>query len=210
VAGKRDAADDLAQETAARAWEFRRSFTPGTNMKAWLGTILRNQYYSSRRREWRQVPWTAELDRITFAPPEKQRWTVELSDTACAMNALPDQIRDTVILVCLCGFSYQETAQLTMVAVGTVKSRVCRGREFLAATLESARSQTQGLKPATGNSLVEWFDQIHRLEISARRTLASGNFAGFHVFRTTPKMAVRRPIGLLPSSDIAVGGQTAA
>src|ERR1700722_13341924 len=88
LARRRELAEDLVQETAMRAWQFRRSFVPGTNMKGWLSTILRNQFYSHGRRDWREVSWTPELDATTLAPPERQKWTLELSDTACAMNAL--------------------------------------------------------------------------------------------------------------------------
>src|SRR5690349_4665318 len=57
LSGHRDLADDLAQDTLVRAWQSRDSFVPGTNLKAWLFTILRNQYFSDRRRAWRQVAW---------------------------------------------------------------------------------------------------------------------------------------------------------
>jgi RNA polymerase sigma-70 factor (ECF subfamily) len=199
LAGRRELAEDLVQETAMRAWQFRRSFVPGTNMKGWLSTILRNQFYSHGRRDWREVSWTPELDATTLAPPERQRWTVELSDTACAMNALPDELRDTMLLVCFCGFSYQETAQLLMVALGTVKSRVGRGREFLTRLLDGTESRSLRLRPANGDSLVDWFRQIDRLEDCARRTLVSGNFEGFRAFRPTPRMAVRQANAPSPS-----------
>ena len=57
LTGNQEAADDLAQETLVKAWQSRASFIPGTNLKAWLFTILRNQFYSDRRRAWRQAPW---------------------------------------------------------------------------------------------------------------------------------------------------------
>src|ERR1041385_2974538 len=57
---RHEGADDLAQEALVKAWQSRDSFVPGTNLKAWLFTILRNQFYSERRRAWRQVPWDAE------------------------------------------------------------------------------------------------------------------------------------------------------
>jgi len=198
LARRRELAEDLVQETAMRAWQFRRSFVPGTNMKGWLSTILRNQFYSHGRRDWREVSWTPELDATTLAPPERQKWTLELSDTACAMNALPDELRDTMLLVCFCGLSYQETAHLLIVALGTVKSRVGRGREFLARFLDGGGARSLGLRPANGDSLIDWFRQIDRLEDCARRTLDSGNFGGFRADRTTPRMAVRQANGLSP------------
>src|SRR3978361_475823 len=60
LCGSQDGADDLAQETLVKAWQSRATFTPGTNLKAWLFTILRNQFYSDRRRAWRQTPWDQE------------------------------------------------------------------------------------------------------------------------------------------------------
>src|SRR5665213_4414216 len=60
LTGNPEAADDLAQETLVKAWQSRASFIPGTNLKAWLFTILRNQFYSDRRRAWRQAPWDQE------------------------------------------------------------------------------------------------------------------------------------------------------
>src|SRR3954468_19536067 len=60
LTGNQEAADDLAQETLVKAWQSRSTFIPGTNLKAWLFTILRNQFYSNRRRAWRQAPWDQE------------------------------------------------------------------------------------------------------------------------------------------------------
>ena len=57
LTGNQESADDLAQETLVKAWQSRATFIPGTNLKAWLFTILRNQFYSDRRRAWRQAPW---------------------------------------------------------------------------------------------------------------------------------------------------------
>ena len=59
-----DAADDLAQEALVKAWQSRQKFAAGTNLKAWLFTILRNQYYSDRRRSWRQAPWDQDAPNV--------------------------------------------------------------------------------------------------------------------------------------------------
>ena len=69
LTGNQEAADDLAQETLVKAWQSRSSFIPGTNLKAWLFTILRNQFYSDRRRAWRQAPW----DQDAAAPTDARR-----------------------------------------------------------------------------------------------------------------------------------------
>jgi RNA polymerase sigma-70 factor (ECF subfamily) len=190
IVRKRDLAEDLVQDTARKAWEFRHSFTRGTNLKAWLSTILRHHFYGAQRRAWRNSPWTEELEKTLFAPPEQQQWTVELSEVACAMNAFTDEQRNTMIVVCLCGFSYDEAALLFSVESGTVKSRVCRTRESLAQILGRGLWQMAKLRPANGNSLVEWLERIERLEARARGALLSGNFAAFQAACATTKIAV--------------------
>jgi RNA polymerase sigma-70 factor, ECF subfamily len=195
IARKRDAAEDLAQETARKAWEFRQSFTHGTNFKAWLITILRNQFYSTQRRAWRNVAWSDELERSLLAQPA-QRWTIELSEAACAMNTLNDEVRNTMIVVCLCGFSYQEAALLFTVQSGTVKSRVSRTRESLAAILGRSPPRMPKLRPANGNALGEWLDRIERLEECAHQALRSGNFTDFQAACATTKIAVARQVEL--------------
>ena len=65
LTGNQEGADDLAQETLVKAWQSRATFIPGTNLKAWLFTILRNQFYSDRRRAWRQAPWDQDAAELT-------------------------------------------------------------------------------------------------------------------------------------------------
>ena len=127
--------EDLAQEALARAWRSRDRFQRGTNLKAWLFTILRNEYYSQRRRTWRQSHWDeAKAERIA-APPAPQLWSLELSDTANAMRELPDHQREALVLVAAGGVSYEDAAAICDVPVGTVKSRVARGRTALISKL---------------------------------------------------------------------------
>src|SRR6478752_10285419 len=98
LTGNPEAADDLAQETLVKAWQSRSSFIPGTNLKAWLFTILRNQFYSDRRRAWRQAPWDeSAAERVPIARGE-QTWAVQLSDTARALRGLPAEQREALIL----------------------------------------------------------------------------------------------------------------
>src|ERR1700677_3223950 len=84
LTGNQEAADDLTQETMNKAWQSRSSFIPGTNLKAWLFTILRNQFYSDRRRAWRQAPWDQDAAERIPGASEEQSWAAELSDTARA------------------------------------------------------------------------------------------------------------------------------
>lgn len=82
LSGRTEGADDLAQETLVKAWQSRESFAAGTNMKAWLFTILRNQFYSERRRAWRQTPWDADAaERI------RKQWRTDLGGGAFGHRA---------------------------------------------------------------------------------------------------------------------------
>jgi RNA polymerase sigma-70 factor (ECF subfamily) len=138
LCGNPDMADDLAQETLVKAWQSRSSFAPGTNLKAWLFTILRNQFYSDRRRAWRQAPWDQEAAERIPGASEEQAWAAQLSDTARALTALSDEQREALILVGAGGFSYEAAARICNCAVGTVKSRVARARKTLIAMLEGS------------------------------------------------------------------------
>jgi RNA polymerase sigma-70 factor (ECF subfamily) len=128
LCGNPEMADDLAQEALVRAWQSRDSFVPGTNLKAWLFTILRNQFYSDRRRAWRQAPWDQESAERIPGSTQDQNWAADLSDTARALRSLSDEQREALILVGAGGFSYEEAAAICHCAVGTVKSRVARAR----------------------------------------------------------------------------------
>jgi RNA polymerase sigma-70 factor (ECF subfamily) len=127
----RDQADDLAQEVMVKAWRAKNRFEPGTNMKAWLFTILRNELFSRRRRDWRQAHWDEDAAESMPAAPNAQVWSLELCDTADALHSLPDDQREAVVLVGAAGFSYQEAADICSVPLGTIKSRVARGRTAL-------------------------------------------------------------------------------
>ena len=136
LCGHRDLADDLAQDTLVRAWQARDSFVPGTNLKAWLFTILRNQYFSDRRRAWRQVAWSDDTADLIPASQGDQEPSSELSDAVRAMWQLSAEQREALILVGAGGFSYEQAAAVSGCAVGTVKSRVARARRALMAILD--------------------------------------------------------------------------
>jgi RNA polymerase sigma-70 factor (ECF subfamily) len=163
LSGKPDIAEDLAQETLAKAWRSRNSFTPGTNLKAWLCAILRNEFYSYQRRAWRRIPWDPELVETLAAPPEEQHWAVELSDTACAMHDLSEAQREALILVGVGGYSYEDAAALLNSAVGTVKSRVGRARQSLRENLNGRRPLRNEMRPANGNAMNELLARLSQL-----------------------------------------------
>jgi len=124
-------ADDLVQDTLIKAWTNRDKFEPGTNLRAWLFTILRNTYYTSvlrRRREVRDE--TGEYaETLTSAPT--QEWTVAMRALQTALQQLPAEHREALILVGAAGLSYEEAAEICGCALGTIKSRVNRARARL-------------------------------------------------------------------------------
>ena len=140
LCGRRAIAEDLAQEALAKAWRARERFELGTNLKAWLFTILRNEFYSHARKAWRETHWDDDLGDNIPAPPREQEWAMELSDAARALNALPDCQREPLILVSAGGLSYEEAANICGTPVGTTKSRVARGRAAMARSLDGSKS----------------------------------------------------------------------
>ena len=124
-------ADDMVQDALVKAWSNLEKFQPGTNMRAWLFTILRNTYYSNRRKAKREVAdadgsITAGLSR---KPDHDGR--LNLMDFETAFAKLPEEQREALVLVGASGFAYEEAAETCGVAVGTIKSRVNRGRAKL-------------------------------------------------------------------------------
>jgi RNA polymerase sigma-70 factor, ECF subfamily len=175
LSGRRELAEDLAQETLAKAWGARRSFSPGSNLKAWVFAILRNELYSRRRRDWRQVPWNDVLGVTIAAPPGEQHWALELSDTACAMRGLSDPQREALILVGVGGLSQDDAASVSKIPVGTVKSRLGRARKALKEILDSRSLLPIKSRPSTGDAMNEILAQLSHLHpIHAR---AAGGIA---------------------------------
>jgi RNA polymerase sigma factor (sigma-70 family) len=135
LSGNRDLADDLVQETLMKAWAARSRFQAGTNMRAWTFIILRNLFLSQMRRSRFTGEWDdLTADRLLAAPAGQDR-QVELGDVQRALQHLPQSQREALILVGAGGFAYEEAADICGVAVGTIKSRVARGRVALEALL---------------------------------------------------------------------------
>ncbi len=146
-------ADDLVQDTVLKAWSKLDHFTPGTSMRAWLFTILRNSYYSMQRKGRRE---TADVDgafaaRLSQAPDHDGR--LALRDFAGAFAQLPDDQREVLILIGASGFSYEEAAQTCGCAIGTIKSRANRGRARLAEMLQLGPDEHPAISDPTANGI---------------------------------------------------------
>ena len=136
LTGDPTAADDLAQDAMMKAWDARASYQMGTNMKAWTFMILRNQFYSEKRRSWRQSQLDQEAAERTLVAVDDPEAPVALDELRLALASLPEEQREALILVGAGGFAYEEAAEICNCAVGTVKSRVSRARRALQQTLE--------------------------------------------------------------------------
>jgi RNA polymerase sigma-70 factor (ECF subfamily) len=139
LCGDPAAADDLAQDAMMKAWDARTSFQPGTNMKAWTFMILRNQFYSEKRRSWRQSQLDQEAAERTLVAADDPAAPIALDELRQALSSLPDEQREALILVGAGGFAYEEAAEICGCAVGTIKSRVARGRVALEALLSEGK-----------------------------------------------------------------------
>ncbi|MBC7986694.1 MAG: sigma-70 family RNA polymerase sigma factor [Sphingomonadaceae bacterium] len=139
LSGNRDTADDLVQETLLKAWAARKRFQAGTNMRAWTFIILRNLFLSQMRRSRFKGEWDdLTADRLLAAPASQDRH-VELGDLQRALMHLPEPQREALILVGAGGFAYEEAAEICGCAVGTIKSRVARGRVALEALMAEGK-----------------------------------------------------------------------
>lgn len=151
-------AEDLTQDALAKAWSRRHSFTPGTNLRAWLFIILRNTYYSHQRRAWRSTPFDPEVAVRTLAVEPTAPHTVELNEVRTALNMLPREQREALVLIAAAGISYEEAALICNVATGTMKSRVNRARTQLSAILE--RGQLPRDVTPNGDAIAEIFSLV--------------------------------------------------
>jgi RNA polymerase sigma-70 factor, ECF subfamily len=131
-----DRADDLVQETLLRAWAHIESFVPGTNMAAWLFTILRNAFHSEMRKRRREVADTDGVYAGTLKSEPQQPVQRQFEELRAALVQLPVEQSEALLLIAASGFSYEEAARICGCAVGTIKSRVNRARERLSDLLQ--------------------------------------------------------------------------
>jgi RNA polymerase sigma-70 factor, ECF subfamily len=155
LSGNVDRADDLVQETLLRALANIDSFQPGTNMSAWLFTILRNLFRSEYRKRRREVEDGDGSYAETLKSQPEQSSRVEFEEFRTALAKLPPDQREALILVGASGFSYEEAADICGCAVGTIKSRVNRARSRLAELLAIESADDFGPDRTTRAVLVE-------------------------------------------------------
>jgi len=141
-------AADLVQEALLRALSNVERFQPGTNLKAWLFTILRNEHYSQLRRQKFEA---VGMDTSTLPEPSvlpDHDGEIELRELNNALSTLPTGQRTALLLVSASGLSYEEAAAICGCAVGTIKSRVARAREMLVELLDNSKSAPRRRAPA--------------------------------------------------------------
>jgi RNA polymerase sigma-70 factor (ECF subfamily) len=153
----RNDAEDLVQDTLAKAWTARATFQAGTNLKAWLFTIMRNVCVSGRRRAWRSVPLDPQDAENALVAHDDASASDDLSELSDAMQRLPEMQRRLLLLAGPAGLSYAEMAKIMGCAIGTVKSRVSRARTaaMLSIAQGSRRADRRGTPPsAVFNSMM--------------------------------------------------------
>ena len=150
LSGSRDTADDLVQETLLKAWAARDRFQAGTNMRAWTFIILRNLFLSQMRRARFKGEWDDFTADRLLAMPAGQDRQIDLSDLQRGLLQLPQAQREALILVGAGGFAYEEAASICNCAVGTIKSRVARGRAALEIILNEGLLPSRRLDAPAG------------------------------------------------------------
>ena len=164
LSGSRDVADDLVQETLLKAWAARERFQAGTNMRAWTFIILRNHFLSQMRRSRFKGEWDDLVADRLLAAPAGQDKQIELADMQRALLELPQSQREALILVGAGGFAYEEAAEICGVAVGTIKSRVARGRTALEQVLnDGALPSRNTTATSEKGALADIMEDVDRL-----------------------------------------------
>jgi RNA polymerase sigma-70 factor (ECF subfamily) len=135
LSGTSSAADDLVQETLVKAWANSASFQEGTNLRAWLVTILRNTHFTQYHKARREVSDEDGVYSGQLAVDGGQLSTLELHQVQEAINQLPTEQREILSMICVAELSYEETCEVLALPMGTVKSRLNRARARLAETL---------------------------------------------------------------------------
>jgi RNA polymerase sigma-70 factor (ECF subfamily) len=147
LTGHRDRADDLVNDTILKALSAEAQFQPGTHLKAWLMTILRNHYINGLRRNRIEVETIGEIPEGALPTAPNQDNVVEVSEIAAALQLMSIEHREILVLVSAAGLSYEEASDVCGCAVGTIKSRLNRARGELKRVLAQSRGQSREAQP---------------------------------------------------------------
>ena len=131
------AAEDLVNDTVVKAYSSLDKFLPGSNLRAWLFTILRNTFYSGLRKHKREVADTDGVHSATLVTQPEHDGRLAMGDFLKAFDQLSVEHRDIVTLVAVAGHSYTTASQIIGIPVGTAKSRLSRARALLSETLDA-------------------------------------------------------------------------
>jgi RNA polymerase sigma-70 factor, ECF subfamily len=168
LCGNREMADDLAQDTMMRAWAARTSYTQGSNFRAWMFMIMRNQFYTTIRKNSRMTSLDPEVAERVLVVAAAQQNGINVDDVAKALQKLPAEQREVLLLIGANGMSYEEAAEVIGCAIGTVKSRLARGRTALTAMIDGPAddqlfdSPPQSVKIGKGQDAARTFSDVLR------------------------------------------------
>lgn len=171
LCGRPDMADDLVQETMLKAWAAQDRFEPGTSMRAWTFVILRNAYLTDMRRNRFRGEYDETVAERILVAPAGQEDPIHLADLQRALQTLPPERREALLLVGAGGFSYEEAATICGCAVGTIKSRVGRARAALTAMLEDGSIPQRSTDDAEAHRAI--LDELD--EVAARQEEPAGD-----------------------------------
>ncbi|RKQ69408.1 RNA polymerase sigma-70 factor (ECF subfamily) [Litorimonas taeanensis] len=166
LCGNATLADDVAQDAMLKAWKAREKFKPGSNLKAWTFTILRNQFYSIKRRSWRATSLDQEVAEQTIVAQSDQEKSMQLNELRRGLDSLKDDQREALILVGASGLTYEEAAEICNCAVGTIKSRVSRARKNLEIIMDNADFKTEADEVSALNAMNEILEEADNLSNS--------------------------------------------
>jgi RNA polymerase sigma-70 factor (ECF subfamily) len=161
--------EDLTQDALASAWQWRGSFTPGTNLRAWVFTIVRNKFYSDRRRAWRVVQLDPKVAEETLVAVTSPNAALELDDVRRALLELTCEQRAALTLVAAVGLTCEEAAVICDCAAGTVKSRVSRARRVLSTILAEGRMTGERRAPGLAMGAIMAIAARARSQAAPRR-----------------------------------------
>jgi len=150
LARRKPDVDDLFQETMLKALSKRGQFQPGTNLRAWMFTIMRNTFRTSAMKAARERTGDGDCVSLDVISSPTQEWTVQGREAMTAIHRLPQHYRTVLILVVVMGESYEDSARICRCKVGTVKSRVARGRELVMQRLEPTPRNIPRRRPFRG------------------------------------------------------------